>query len=96
MFNRACMDPREKNRYEPFHKCFFTLNQNIQLKFEQNFINPFLTEETYEEHRDKMFGIYMKIEGNQVSYNEFLPQRRIHLSIHVSFYNLNLWKKIIN
>ncbi|CAK5021161.1 unnamed protein product [Meloidogyne enterolobii] len=81
------MDPREKNKFNPFYLYFKRLDGKLQLKLEKYFINPFLTEGEFEEHRTKMLNQYMTIKGDDyVHYNNYLPQQRVHITIHVYFF----------
>ncbi|CAK5021186.1 unnamed protein product [Meloidogyne enterolobii] len=74
------------NKFEPFYLYFKRLDGKLQLKLEKYLINPFLTEKDYEEYRTQMLNKYMTIKGDEyVHYNHYLPQQRLHITIHVQF-----------
>uniref|UniRef100_A0A915LCA6 Uncharacterized protein n=1 Tax=Meloidogyne javanica TaxID=6303 RepID=A0A915LCA6_MELJA len=83
-----CMDQVTSNKYTPFYKYFPTLNNKLQLKLEKYLINPFLTEEKDNEYRNKMFKQYIKTKGNKyyAVYNEYLPQQRVYITVHMLEY----------
>nr|CAD2184015.1 unnamed protein product [Meloidogyne enterolobii] len=85
--NNECRNPIGKNEFNPFYLYIYKLNKKLQLKLEKYLINPFLTEGEYEEHRIKMLNQYMSIgEDEYVHHNQYLPQQRIHITIHMVEY----------
>nr|CAD2184012.1 unnamed protein product [Meloidogyne enterolobii] len=83
---KKCKHPRRKNEFIPFYKYFYELDHNLQLKLEQYLISPFLSEDGYEYRRTQMLNLYMSIEENDyVHHNQYLPQQRIYITVHVQF-----------
>uniref|UniRef100_A0A915MZ39 Uncharacterized protein n=1 Tax=Meloidogyne javanica TaxID=6303 RepID=A0A915MZ39_MELJA len=81
--NKFVMHETETNKLNPFYSYFDQLTENVQLKLEHYFINPFLTEKMNERFRNEMFRNYLQINGDSVKYNKYLPQRRVQLTKHV-------------
>jgi len=79
------MHETETNKLNPFYSYFDQLTENVQLKLEHYFINPFLTEKMNERFRNEMFENYFQLREDRVKYNKYLPQKRVQLTKYVRF-----------